>query len=144
MPLRDIVVHNFWWKLLSLLLAALTWLTIETALQREQSQKHSLQEAPIVNSPKRTFFDIPITLLTSSTNTNHFRIDPATTTFDVSGPEDPLLKLQEKDIHVYIDLSDLGDEKQVRRPIRVDVPKDLKVDNLKPANATAERISNSK
>ncbi len=35
MSLRDIILHNFWWKLLSLLLAALTWLTIETAFQRD-------------------------------------------------------------------------------------------------------------
>ncbi|HZV36940.1 MAG TPA: CdaR family protein [Verrucomicrobiae bacterium] len=144
MPLRDIVVNNFWWKLLSLLLAALTWLTIETALQREQSQKHSLKEAPLVNSSKRTFPAVPITLMTSTMNTNRFSITPATTTVDISGPEDELLKLQEKDIHVYIDLSDLSDEKQVRRPIRAEVPNNLKVDNLTPANATAERISEPK
>ena len=140
MPLRDIVVHNFWWKLLSLLLAALTWLTIETALKREQV----LRQTPVVGSYFRDFPALPVTLLTASTNTNHFRIDPSTASVRVSGPADQLQKLQEPDIHVYIDLSDIGDEKQVRRPIRADVPKELKVDNLNPANATAERVSETK
>jgi YbbR domain-containing protein len=140
MALRDIVVHNFWWKLLSLLLAALTWLTIETALRREQM----LRQTPVIGSFSRTFPSIPITLLTASTNANHFRIDPSTVSVDVSGPADQLQKLQERDIHVYIDLSDVGDEKLVRRTIQAQVPKDLKVDNLNPANTTAERISNAK
>ncbi|HWF19860.1 MAG TPA: CdaR family protein [Verrucomicrobiae bacterium] len=140
MALRDIVLHNFWWKLLSLLLAALTWLTIETALRREEM----LRQTPVVGSYSRDFPAVPITLLTASTNANHFRIDPDVASVRISGPADQLQKLQERDIHVYIDLSDVGDEKQLRRNIQAQVPKDLKVEDLKPTYTSVERISNAK
>lgn len=140
MAARDYLLHNFWWKLLSLLLAGLTWLTIQTALQREQS----LRQAPVVGTFSRTFNAVPITLLTASTNNSRFRIDPATTRVDVSGPADVLQKLQEHDIHAYIDLSDVGDEKQLRRNIQAQAPRDLKVDKLDPTYTTVERVSNAK
>jgi YbbR domain-containing protein len=137
MAMRDYVLNNFWWKLLSLLLAALTWLTITTALQREQQ----LRQTPVVSSFKRNFLDVPITLLTSPTNTSHFRINPETTSVDISGPADQLQKLQKQDIHAYIDLSDVGDEKVVRRFIKTQVPGELKVDKIEPASTTVDRIS---
>src|SRR5579884_2660591 len=115
MAMRDYVLHNFWWKLLSLLLAALTWLTIRTALIREQQ----LRQTPVTSKGfERDFPDVPITVLTTPTNTSHFRLSPATAKVDVSGPAEQLQKLQKQDIHAYIDLSDVGDEKELRRPIQ--------------------------
>lgn len=137
MAMRDYVLHNFWWKLLSLLLAALTWLTIRTALEREQA----LRQSPLVSRYERSFMDVPVTLVTAATNASRFRIEPATTTVDVSGPADQLQKLQKGDIHAYIDLSDVGDEKQLRRSIKAQVPGELKVDKIEPASTTVERIS---
>ena len=137
MALRDFILHNFWWKLLSLLLAGLTWLTIETALERE----HKSEQSPVVGAFSRTFPALPITVLTSSTNSNRFRLSPSTVSVDVSGPADQLQKLQEREIHVYIDLSDVGDEKQLRRPIQAQVPQELKVEKLDPISTTAERIT---
>lgn len=136
MAMRDYILHNFWWKLLSLLLAALTWLTIQTALQRERNLP------PVVGSYSKTFPAVPITLMTAPTNTSRFNVTPTTVKVDISGPEDQLSKLQESDVHAFVDLTDVGDEKQLRRPIQAQVPKGLKVDSLQPANASVERISN--
>jgi len=138
MAAPDYILHNFWWKLLSLLLAALTWLTIQTALQRDEN----LQQSPVIGSFSRTFTALPITLLNSPTNLTRFKVDPATVLLDVTGPADQLKKLQERQIHVYIDVSDAGDEKQFRRTIQVQVPTDLKVENLTPTYTSVERIPN--
>ena len=140
MALRDYIVNNFWWKLLSLLLAALTWLTIRTAFERDQS----LQDSPVVSSSKRSFPALPVTLLTSPANLNRYRVDPSTVSVEVNGTETELKKLVEKDIHLYVDISDIGDEKQVRRKIETQAPRDLKVTSLSYTYANVERISGSK
>ena len=140
MPARNLILNNFWWKLLSLLLAALTWLTIQTALERDKS----LRETPVVGSFSRSFPAVPITILTSSTNTNHYRVEPATALVDISGPAEQLKKLQEHEIHVYIDVSDAGDEKLFRRPVQSLVPHELKVDNLSPTITSVERTTSPK
>ena len=140
MPFRDYILNNFWWKLLSLMLAALTWLTIRTAFERDQT----LQESPVVTSSTRSFPALPITLMTSSTNPNHYRVEPSTIAVDVSGTEIDLKKLQEKDVHLYVDISNVGDEKQVRRKIEAQAPRDLKITGLSLAYANVERISGPK
>jgi hypothetical protein len=37
MASRNIVLDNFWWKLLSLLVAALAWFLIETEVQKKRT-----------------------------------------------------------------------------------------------------------
>ena len=140
MAARDLVLHNFWWKLLSLMLAALTWLTIQTALERDRT----LKQTPVVSTFSRSFPVVPISVLSSANNTNHYRVDPATALVDISGPADELKKLQEHEIHVYIDVSDAGDEKQFRRNVMAQVPHELRVDNLLPTNAVVERVTTAK
>ncbi len=140
MALRDYILHNFWWKLSSLLLAALTWLTIQTSFRRDQN----LQETPVVTSSKRTFPSVPVELLNSPANTSRFRLDPATVEVDVIGTAVELSHLQEQQIHAYVDVSDAGDEKQFRRDIQAQVPGGLKVEHLAPAYSKVERLTSSR
>lgn len=135
MAARDYILNNFWWKLLSLLLAALTWLTIKTAFERDQT----LLETPVVTESKRSFPAIPITLMTSAYNTNLYRVDPPMAAVELGGTQAGLSKLQERDIHVYVDVSDAGDEKRFRRNIQVRVPETVEVTHLTPAYAAIER-----
>ena len=73
MAFRDYILHNFWWKLLSLLLAALTWLTIETAFKKEET----LRDTPVVTgSSSRSFPSVAVTLLSSAANTGRYTVTP--------------------------------------------------------------------
>jgi YbbR domain-containing protein len=137
MRFRDLVLHNFWWKLLSLLVAVLMWLTIQTAFRRDQS----LRESPVVNSDTRDFSLVPVKILTSTPNVYHYAADPASVAVEISGSVDDLAQLQEKQVHAFVDVTDAGDEKQFRRAIQVEVPGNLKVENLKPTFATVERVA---
>ncbi len=140
MASRDYILHNFWWKLLSLLLAALTWLTIETAFQKDEARRQS----PMVNTHMRPFAAVPITLLTPVTNTNRFKVNPTTVSVEVNGEATELYALQVQDIEAFVDVTDAGDQKEFRRPIRVRVPGNLKVGSLNPTNASVDRITSSK
>jgi YbbR domain-containing protein len=135
MAYRDYILHNFWWKLLSLLLAALMWLTIETAFQKDKF----LGETPVVTSSRRVFPSVPVTLLTSPSNTNDYTVDPLTVTVELSGAADQLSKVTERQLHVFVDLSDAGDERRFRRYIMTQAPGNLKVERPNQIMAMVER-----
>ncbi len=137
MPLRGYILNHFWWKLLSLLLAALAWLTINTAFQKEES----LQTSPVVTTSKRPFDMVPITLLTSPFNTNRFRTYPETVSVEIGGTASGLEKLQPAQIQAFVNLTEAGDEKQFRKLIQIQVPRDFTVVSLTPTNASVERIT---
>src|ERR1700739_102905 len=120
--MRSLILNNFWWKLLSLLLASLTWLTIKTALKKDQAQSVL---SPVVTVSKRTFPAVPLTLMTSVSNTNLYHINPPTVSVEVSGKADELEKLQMQQITAFVDVTQLEDEKEVRRDIQVQVPRDF-------------------
>src|SRR5580698_6694677 len=107
MAYRDYILHNFWWKLLSLLLAALTWLTIETAFKNEEK----LRETPVVVGPSsRSFPSIPVTVLSSVANAGRFKVMPSTVKVEVRGSQEELESLQMQDIKAFVDVTDAGDE----------------------------------
>jgi len=140
MAFRGYILNNFWWKLLSLLMAALTWLTIETAFKKDEARRQS----PVITSSTRTFAAVPITLLMPATNTNRFVVNPSTVSVEVSGVANELLALQLQDIKAFVDVTDAGDQKQFRRTIQAQVPEGLKVAGLNPTNASIDRITSSK
>jgi YbbR domain-containing protein len=139
MAARDYILNNFSWKLLSLLLAALTWLAINTAFKKEES----LQRSPVVSTNKRSFLDVPVTLLTASSNTNRFRTTPQTVAVEVGGTAIELPMLQAKDIQAFVDVTDAGDEKQFRKVIQIQLPREYSVVSVNPTNASVERITSS-
>ena len=135
MALRTLVIHNFWWKLLSVLLAYLTWITIDASLRKDRDQ------TPVITSSHREFLDIPVTILTSPYNTNQFRVNPVAVFVDLSGSADALKKLQGSQITAFVDASSVQDEKQIRRQIRVQVPPDFRVEKVEPDHADVERLT---
>lgn len=137
MAYREYILNNFWWKLLSLLMAALTWLIIETAFKKDEAQRQS----PVVTTSTRTFAMVPITLMMPTTNTNRFTVNPAAVSVEVSGNANELLSLRMQDIKAFVDVSDAGDQKQFRRPIQTQLPGDLKVASLSHTNASVDRIT---
>lgn len=137
MMLRDYILHNFWWKLLSLLLAGLTWLTIETAFRKDEARR----ESPVIpGASVRIFAAVPITLLAATTNTNRFRVDPSTVPVEITGNSNELFRLQMEEIKAYVDISDAGEQKEFRRPIQTQVPGDLRATPLIHTNVSVERI----
>jgi YbbR domain-containing protein len=141
MAMRDLILHNFWWKLLSLLLAALTWFTIQTALQKDRTQS---AQSPVVTVSTRTFPAVPITLMTSAYSNNQFRLNPPMVAVEVSGQADELEKLQVRQIAAFVDVTRIEDEKEVRKDIQVQVPKGFKVESFKPLYASVERLTTAK
>ena len=137
MSLRGYITNNFWLKFFSLLLAVFTWMTIQASFQQHQT----MLDAPIDTISKRTFSSIPVTIMTPSYGTNHYRVDPPVVEVEVTGSEDALTKLNPKDVHVFVDTTSSGDAKLFRRSLQSQVPQGLSVTSLSQNQVNVERLN---
>ena len=140
----DYVVHNFGWKFLSVVVAALTWLTIEKAFHRDEKRVENLKEAPVVGTFTRTFPEVPVTVLISAANTNKYRVTPPVVTVELGGDDENELKnLPLAKVVATVDLTDAGVEKEFRRRIIVPAPSPhIRVSAFSPGIAGVERTTN--
>jgi YbbR domain-containing protein len=143
MALRDIIVHNFWWKMLSLLVAGMAWLTIQfTVFQKVKP----VPQSPVVKTLTYNFTAVPVTLLAAPSNTSRFKVSPETVSVSVSGAENVMQKLKPEEVKAYVDVSDAGDERFFRRPVQAQIPRAYALESImvNPTNATIERINGPK
>lgn len=131
MAWRELVIKNFWWKLLSLILAALMWLTIRKDIQ------------PAAGSTiTRRFETVPVEVRRAAANTNVYQIFPENVVIEMDGPTEFLNQLEPKSVKAYIDLTGLTTEKKAKKQIQVEpvggALSDVKL-SVKPAYAEVER-----
>lgn len=139
---NDFVLHNFWWKLISLLLAGLTWITIDKAFHRDESRVENLKEAPVIGTFTRKVPDVPVVILTSAANTNRYHVTPLTVSVELTGDnEADLQNLPLEKVQASVDLTGVHDEKEFRRRINVSSPSAaIRVSIYAPAMANVERV----
>ena len=138
----DFVVHNFGWKLISLVVAGLTWITIDKAFHRDEKRVENLKEAPVIGTFTRKFPEVPITVLTSAANTNRYQVTPLAVEVELSGDNEADLKnLPPSKVVATVDLTGATDEKEFRRRISVQAPAPhIRVSGYAPAMAGVERV----
>lgn len=144
MPARNPITNNIGWKLLSLVLAVLMWLTVETEFQRQEKSDLESQQTPVNDNPTKTFPTVPIILLIPASNTNRFQVSPDTAQVRVGGTDANLRTLTLAGVEAFVDLSDIQDEKEVRKPVQVRVPGNYDVVAIDPTNVNVERITPSR
>ncbi len=88
MPLRDLVLHNFLWKLTALLLAMLLWFSVKFTIYKGSHQILRRQ---------------PVLVLKSADDPRIFRIQPPEVDVVVQSTKE----LHKDDIEVYVNLSTL-------------------------------------
>jgi hypothetical protein len=136
MSLRDYIQNNHWWKLLSLLLATLTWFTIHTGLNRDQK----LQDSAISTVNTRVFPAMPITIMTAASDMRGFKVSPERVLVKVIGKEESLRVLQPKDIGVFVNLTGNQDADRLSKDVQVHVPEGVIVVSVVPAQVNVERL----
>jgi YbbR domain-containing protein len=140
MAYRDYIVHNFRWKLFSLMLGALTWLTINASHPRNRSA----QDSPVLITSTRTLLEVPVGLMTGPENTNHYQLTPAKVEIEIRGTAAELQKLSLRDVRAFVDITDSDDDARLHKSIQVRVPDEFRVITVNPAHANVERVSSSK
>ncbi len=116
---RNIILRNFGWKLLSLALAVVIWLTIK-ALSAEQGQTEKM------------FLTVPIQIVSSTADVRAFRVDPTTVNVTLKGRPGAIDRLTEREIRVLVDASSADLHQSFRRHVDVAVPNGITVVRFEP------------
>jgi multidrug efflux pump subunit AcrA (membrane-fusion protein) len=116
---RNIIFRNFGWKLLSLALAIIIWLTIK-ALSAEQGQT------------ERMFVNLPIQIVSGTADVRTFRVEPNLVNVTVKGRPGAISRLTEREIRVLVDATSADVTQSFRRHLDVAVPNGITIVRFEP------------
>jgi YbbR domain-containing protein len=117
--LRHLVVDDFQLKLFSLALALLFWLTVSFAIQQKEG---SPPPTLTLTTEVRTFFNLPVVVMSSASDVRHFKVSPDQVQVTVQGDARIVKNLQSKDIRVMVDLTGIEAAHSLHKRIEVSTP----------------------
>lgn len=129
MAKRDYILHNFWWKVTSLLLAMIVWIVVHG----------TGAVGDVIPRSQRKFAHHTLSLMRETTDKRPIRITPNEVEIIVSAPIMEATRLQDSDIQTFVDMGDVdGRNGKVR--IRVFVPgsRGVRLESITPEEATVE------
>jgi len=114
--MRDWITHDLSWKLFSVFLALVIWLTV-----------YKIREEPAVPSSAVTgvsqiYGSLPVEVVSTSSDVHDYRILPGSVTVKVTGTPEVMAVLQANQIHPVADLTDVDLAPNVKRHVEVSVP----------------------
>lgn len=115
MALRELIIHDVWWKIFSVALAVVIWVTVNPVSQDERHRTIN----PLGTSQVRVFTNMPVVVRSSATNLQAFSISPETVEVTIGGRSEFVNAVTEHDISVTVDLTDIESARALRK--RVDV-----------------------
>jgi len=127
MSVRELLLHNFAWKLVSLVLAVLVWFTLQSGVQRQ-----------LRPSDLRTFSRLEITVMTTAGDERSFRVEPSTVAVTVNGDTGSMRNLRASDVQVFVNLTEILDAKVLRKKIQVYVPPGINVVEIDPPEVSVQ------
>jgi YbbR domain-containing protein len=102
MALRELVFHNFWLKLFSLVLAILVWFAIHVLV----TEGNTMVAKTFVRSvSSETFQSVPVRVLKMPGDKRSYEISPTEVSVTVTGDSAALRDLEKDKLVAYIDLS---------------------------------------
>jgi hypothetical protein len=127
MAKRDYILHNFWWKITSLLLATIVWMVVRgTGAVPDATPRL-----------ERKFTQHSLSLLREATDKRPIRITPSEVEIVVAAPPIEAMRLVDADIQTFVDMNDVDDRTDTVR-IRVYVPRGVLLRSIEPQEATVE------
>jgi len=129
----EIMTKYFWQKLGALVLAILIWFTI-------YSIQHDVRFSKSFTPQTRTFVNHPIAVMKTATDTRSYKIIPDEVNVTVRGTPDIINSMTEKDIEVYVNLTDILESEKFKKKVIVSPPEGVTVLNVEPRYVTIEKI----
>ncbi len=129
--LKSLVIKDLWMKLFSLGIAILIWSTISIAIQKDVAPS-----SLIFGIGRDTFYDVPVEVQTSASDTRNFRVEPKTVKVTVEGDPQLLQAVQSKDIRATVDLRGTEMSGELTKRIEVSTPAGLKGVTVTPQQVT--------
>jgi YbbR domain-containing protein len=123
--MRDRITKDFGWKMFSVFLALVIWLTV-----------HKIYEEPgaaAARARENTYSDLPVLIVSESADVHDFRVAPATVSVTVSGPPEAMSTLQANEIRATIDLTT---GKELRRKVEISTPPNVTLVSVEPSRVS--------
>ena len=135
MSLREFILNNFTWKLASVAMAILIWITINSNTQ------DSFTWIEIHGSNDAVSRRLPVTVITTASDMRGFVITPSHVEVTLRGKPAVLNNLNLSDVQVFVNLTDVKDLKSFRRKVIAHTPPNVLVVKLDPEEVAVERVS---
>ena len=123
--LRELFIKDWVWKLFSLILAVVIWLTVHNIIEPKNS-------AGIHVSSTLTYGNLPVFIVASAADVHLFRVIPDTISVTVSGSPEVIAVLQANQIRATVDLTDIDAGKDLKRRVDVSVPSGVTLVSIDP------------
>ncbi len=136
MTLRDLILSNFGWKLLSLVLATLVWWRVNSLVETERE----LGSGPVVNAERTGTFSLPVRVLGPARNLGGFAVVPAEVNVTLRGRPAALELVNSTNVVVYVDATLPPDTKAATRIVIVRPPPGVTVQEVRPRQVYVERM----
>ena len=136
MSLREIILHNFWLKLFSLLLATLIWFAVRYGIETNFHPTN-----PITNPIEKNSYRLPISVLTQPGDSRIFKLTPDTVFVTVNAEAAILREIAKADLHAYVDLTIIRHNEKSPQKIHLQVPDGINVIEVMPLSTLVEQIS---
>ena len=135
---RNIILHNFWWKFTSVMLATVVWITFHNEVRLEGQTFKGINDlvGPRTATSARNPA-LPIAILRAARDNRAFRLEPASVDITVSGDETSIRKNLPSELQVFVDLSRAGDE-PFRARVQVSLPPGTKLERVAPDEVHVE------
>lgn len=116
--LRNLFFRDVWLKLFSLGLAMLIWSIVWLAIQKEATPV----AASTTKTSERTFFGVPVVLVSSTADVREFKVKPSQVEIRVQGETKLVESLRGTDIRGIVDLTSVEVTPEMKRRVEVFTP----------------------
>jgi YbbR domain-containing protein len=128
MAKREWFTVDFGWKFFSVILAVAVWLTVYKI--REEPESSATTGVP------NTYGDLPVLVVSATADARDFQVVPGTVSVTVSGSQEVMAVLQANQIRPFVDLTDIGSTKDLRRKVEVAAPPGVTLVGVDPPKVT--------
>ena len=102
MAKRDLILHNFWWKLTSLILATGVWITFHSGSRLRLQMPDEL----VRGTDRKEFANCPVSILKGPNDPARYKVSPAEVTVEIVGESPSVHRLMFADLQVFVDARD--------------------------------------
>jgi YbbR domain-containing protein len=122
--MKDLLIKDLGWKLFSLFLALVIWVTVHNIYMESQT-------LPVVAGDQATF-EKQILIISTAADVRNFRVAPDQVTVTVRGPSAVMEVLQASQIRATVDLTDIEGAKDLSRRVEVSAPAGVTLVSVQP------------
>ena len=126
--MRDWLTKDIGWKIFSVILALVIWLTV-----------HKIREEPEASSESgvgNTYGDLPVLVVSATADVHDARIVPDKVDVKVSGPSDIMETLQANQIHAFVNLTGIDSAHDLQRGVEISLPRGVTLVSIDPPQLT--------